>query len=236
MRKILITNDDGIDAPGLFRLAEAALKLGEVWIVAPAAERSAASHSITLRDQLDVFSVNYPIKEVRAFTCSGMPADCVRVGSLGVMPYKPDVVLSGINCGYNVASDIQYSATCGAAFEAAFQGYGAIALSEYVNEHQVTDAYLDQILEEVIDTKLGYGQILNINFPECPLSEFAGILRDRTVSHGMYFRDSYVVAKELTGGQRYRIVAEHLTETEPGSDYEALLTNHISIGVVSNVG
>lgn len=70
---------------------------------------------------------DYPEKSVQAFTCTGTPADCVRVGTLAVMPRRPDVVLSGINYGYNMATDIQYSATAGAAFEAEFQGYPAIA-------------------------------------------------------------------------------------------------------------
>ena len=128
---ILITNDDGIEADGLIRLAEAAKEFGEVWVVAPKRERSAASHSITLRRHIDVYPHNdFPVEGVKAYHCSGKPADCVRVGALAVMPEKPDLVLSGINYGYNSATDIQYSATVGAAFEAAFQGIHAIALSE----------------------------------------------------------------------------------------------------------
>ncbi|MBR1855187.1 MAG: 5'/3'-nucleotidase SurE, partial [Lachnospiraceae bacterium] len=113
-RKILITNDDGITADGLIRLVREAVKFGEVWVVAPDGERSAASHSISLHRALDVYPYDLGVDGVRAFTCSGTPGDCVRVGSIGVMPYKPDVVLSGINFGYNTATDIQYSATAGA--------------------------------------------------------------------------------------------------------------------------
>ncbi len=79
--RILVTNDDGIYAGGLIRLAEAALKFGEVWVVAPDSERSAASHSVTLRHPLDVYPItDFPVKGVKAFSCSGMPVDCVRVG------------------------------------------------------------------------------------------------------------------------------------------------------------
>ena len=99
MRRILITNDDGIDAGGLVRLTEAAKDFGEVWVVAPAHQRSAASHSITLREALYVKECDFPVSGVKAFSCSGLPADCVRVGSLSVMPCKPDLVLSGINYG-----------------------------------------------------------------------------------------------------------------------------------------
>ena len=87
--------------------------------------------------------MDYPVEGVHAYACDGMPTDCVRVGVLNIVPGKPDVIFSGINNGYNVASDIQYSATAGAAFEAAFQGFGAIALSENAGDcTEVTDYYL----------------------------------------------------------------------------------------------
>ena len=123
MKRILLTNDDGIEANGLLRLAKAAQRFGKVYIVAPAHQRSAASHSISLHSPIDVFPYDYPLAGVTAFASSGMPGDCVRVGALSVLDQKPDIVLSGINNGYNVASDIQYSATAGAAFEASFRDW-----------------------------------------------------------------------------------------------------------------
>ena len=92
-RKILITNDDGVDAGGISRLAEAAADLGEVWVVAPSGQCSALSHSITLRHSIEVHPYDLGVEKVHAFSCSGTPGDCVRVGALSVMPYKPDVVL-----------------------------------------------------------------------------------------------------------------------------------------------
>ena len=104
MKQILITNDDGIFADGLVRLASIAKEFGDVWVVAPDGQRSAASHRITLHQPVDVNpAVDFPVEGVHAFSCSGTPADCVRVGSLYVMKKKPDLVLSGINYGYNVA-------------------------------------------------------------------------------------------------------------------------------------
>ena len=181
MRRILITNDDGITAGGIVRLAEAAREFGEVWIVAPAHQRSAASHSISLHSPIDVMPHDFPVEGVRAFACSGTPADCVRVGSLNVMPEKPYAVLSGINYGYNAASDIQYSATAGAAFEGAFQGYLSIALSEDACDcHEVTAAYLRPVLEKLLRRMPPAGAIWNVNFPGCPLAECRGLLEDRT--------------------------------------------------------
>ena len=237
--RILITNDDGIESDGIIRLAKAAREFGEVWVVAPKTQRSAASHSITLHNTIDIYPCkDFPVEGVRAYYCSGTPGDCVRVGGLNVMPQKPDLVLSGINFGYNVASDIQYSATAGAAFEAAFQGYHAIALSEEACDcHEVTDKYISQILKELIDTPLAPGMIHNVNLPGCSLSECKGILYDRTVSRGMVFRDTYDVVEKLEdNGVRYMVKGEHNEDNEPGTDFRAITDKYVSVGVVNNIG
>ena len=176
MRKILITNDDGIDADGLIRLARAAEEFGEVWVVAPDSQRSAMSHSVTLRHSIEAWKVDFPVPGVHAFACDG----------------KPDHVFSGINYGYNAASDLQYSATAGAAVEAAFQKIHTIAFSEEACEiHEVTDRYLKEIIAELLDKPLGINQIWNVNFPGCRLEECKGILRDRQVSTDAYYVDRY---------------------------------------------
>ena len=238
MRKILITNDDGIEENGIIRLAEAALAFGEVWVVAPSEQCSAASHRITLRKPFEIHPHDFPVNGVKAFSCTGTPADCVRVGCLSVMPEKPDVVLSGINFGYNMATDIQYSATAGAAFEAEFQGILAIALSEDIADtHEVTDRYLSEVLEELINEPYIPGQILNVNFPGCALSKCKGILRDRKVSRLAFYEDIYDVLRKLPdGGSEVQVHGIHNAYTEEGTDYGAVMSNHISIGRVNNIG
>jgi len=237
MLSIFITNDDGITSEGLIRLARAAVKLGEVWAVAPDGQRSAASHAITLHGTVDIFPVDFPVPGVHAFSCSGTPADCVRTGCLSVMPHKPDIVISGINKGFNTATDIQYSGTCGAAFEGAFQGILSIALSEDDKPcHEVLERYLPEILKEVIAEKASVDEIINVNFPCCPLSEFRGILRDRKVSNSMFYRDSYRLVKELPGGgMRLEVNGHFNKEAEEGSDMKAVVDNCISIGRVRNL-
>lgn len=237
--RILLTNDDGIYAHGLERLAKAVLKYGEVWVVAPAEERSAASHSVTLRHPLDVYPItDYSIEGVKAYSCSGTPVDCVRVGSLSVMPEKPDVVISGINNGFNMASDLQYSATVGAAFEGTFQEYHAIAISEaFDGPHEVTDHYLPEILDRILYEQLPPGHIHNVNFPECSISECKGILYDRKVSRGMFFKDRYNEIEKLeNGGIRYMIEGIKTPVAEEETDFKALLDHYVSVGTVNNIG
>ena len=237
MFTILLTNDDGIDSDGLYRLAAAALEFGEVWIVAPDSQRSAASHAISLHNTVDVFPYEYPLHDVKAFSCTGSPADCVRVGMLSIMPHKPDLVLSGINNGYNTASDIQYSGTAGAAFEAAFQECKAAALSEGSGPvHEVTQLYLRSMIQKVIDTELGYGQIVNINFPDCKLSECKGILTERKVSHGMFYRDRYKKTEDLPGGGvRLMVDGQYNEDAEEGTDFRAVVDKYVSFGIANNI-
>ncbi len=237
-RMILITNDDGIDADGIIRLAETAKKFGEVWVVAPRTQRSAASHSITLHDHMDVYPYpQFPVEGVHAYHCSGTPADCVRVGSLSIMPDRPNLILSGINYGYNSATDLQYSATVGAALEGTFQGIHSIALSEgFSRIHEVTDHYISEIIGKLIDMPLGYGQIHNVNFPDCELKDCKGILYDRTVSRSMFYRDHYDVLEELDGGgKRLMVKGVYNEEAEEGTDMRAIVDKYVAVGVVNNI-
>ena len=236
MRKILITNDDGIDSDGIVRLAKAAIEFGEVWVVAPDSQRSAMSHSITLRHSIEAWKVDFPVPGVHAYACDGKPADCVRIGVLNIVPGKPDHVFSGINYGYNVASDLQYSATAGAAFEAAFQKIHTIAFSEDACEiHEVTDRYLKEIIVELLNKPLGINQIWNVNFPGCTLVECNGILRDRKVSTGVFYEDRYIETKVSEGRISYMVEGIRNYKASEGTDLKAVLDDFVSIGIVTNI-
>jgi len=244
MRKILITNDDGIEADGIVRLAKAALDFGEVYIVAPEEQRSAASHTLTINKYLDVWPHHFPVEGVKAYACSGHPSDCLRLAAGYIMPEKPDIVFSGINNGFNVGTDIQYSATVGAALDAAMAGYPVIAFSEGFrgddreseSGHAVTDLYLHSVLEEMLSSDLTPGVVYNINFPDCSPEEYKGILRDRRVGMDTPYIDKYKLKCELeNGGKRYELIwtdRDHATE---GSDLKAVLDGYISIGIVRNI-
>lgn len=124
--RILLTNDDGYGSPGLLAMEEALQDLSghEVWVIAPDSERSGQSHAITLKDP-----IRSRCKSERHYDISGTPADCVMTAVLGIMPQRPDIVLSGINLGPNLGTDITYSGTAAAARQAAYMGICGVAMS-----------------------------------------------------------------------------------------------------------
>ena len=236
MSKIMLTNDDGIFTDGMERLARAASKLGEVWIVAPDSERSGKSHAASFHNSIEAWEVDYPVPGVRAFASTGTPADCVRIGLLNIIPGSAEFVFSGINYGFNLATDLQYSATVGAAFEAAFQKKHVIAFSEDASPvHEVTDRYLEEIMIELMEKPLEADQIWNVNFPSCTLSECRGILRDRKTFLGEFYRDRYNETKLENGRISFMVEGVRNWEGEEGTDLKAILDNYVSIGRANNI-
>lgn len=237
MKNILLTNDDGIQASGMLRLAKVAQKFGKVWVVAPSCQKSGASHSINLHTPIAVESYDYPLPEVTAFAVEGSPADCVRLAVCSLLPQKPDYLLSGINYGYNAGTDVQYSGTLGAAMEGIFQGVPSIALSEGTEEgYCLTDLYLESVLTDVLKQANQTDYVWNINFPGCPPKDCAGILWNRTVSKSCIFRDSYEPISQSEGITKYMVKGTYQEKAEAGSDLAALFQNYISIGIVKNIG
>lgn len=238
MRKILITNDDGIDSPGIKLLAKTARKFGEVWVIAPDGQRSAASHSITLRNSMTLYEdKDFGVEGVHAFKTSGSPADCVRFGSRNIVK-DVDCVFSGINFGYNIGSDIQYSATVGAAMEAATSGIHAIAFSQDFEGNSgqvVTEEYLEEVMEALIDKPLLDNQIWNVNFPNIPLNDCKGIVYDRSVARNSFFVDSYTEKELPDGGLELRVFGDRNEIAAEGTDFKAVLDGYISIGIVNNL-
>ena len=138
--------------------------------------------------------------------------------------------------GLIMASDIQYSATAGAAFEAAFQKVHAIAFSEDACErHEVTDRYLRGIVAELIEKPLTVNQIWNVNFPGCSLEECKGILRDRTVSTGEFYKDRYNETVISEGRIAYMVEGIRNWHASEHTDLKAILDNYVSIGIVTNI-
>lgn len=236
MRKILITNDDGIQSDGIKRLAAAAKKFGDVWVVAPDGQRSAMSHCINLREPIDAYPYDFPVEGVKAVATTGTPADCVRLGVCNIVPGRPDVVFSGINFGYNSGHDMQYSATVGAALEAASEGIHAIAFSEGFSDcHEVTDEYLEKVMADLLERDLKKNQIWNVNFPCCKLEECKGILENRTVSEKGFYDDHFKEEPLPDGGIRYTVDGIYGEDAEEGTDFRAIVDKYVSIGLVNNL-
>lgn len=233
--RIMVVNDDGIESGGIRRLAGMAAKLGEVWVVAPRHQCSAMSHCITVRGSLHVKEEEFPVPGVKAYSLDGTPADCVKVGIKHLLPDKPDIVFSGINCGYNVGADILYSGTVGAAMEALLNGIPAIAFSEERGgSGAAADTYLLPVVRKLLTRETGEDEIWNVNFPGCPLEELRGIRENRIPDKLPFFQDDYRV--EERGDKTFCLfVSGKAAQTAgKGTDMEAVLERFISIGKIRN--
>lgn len=233
--RILITNDDGIGAQGIAVLARAAAGFGRVTVVAPARQCSAMSHRITLGRPLRLETVEFPVPGVTAYSLDGTPADCVKASLDAILPEKPDVVLSGINHGYNVGFDVVYSGTVGAAMEALMNGISAMALSQNdVGSFDIAAQYLPQVLAELLPQAPSSREIWNVNFPT---ERCQGILRDRTLAPGGYYSGS-LCRSEAEGAAHLQYppmldVDNSIPRGPETSDLNAVIRGFISIGRVA---
>ncbi len=189
--RILLTNDDGIDAEGIAHLLAFAKKFGEVTVVAPLVQQSGKSQAIELHKPYQVKKVELE-GAVAAYSVDSTPADCVRFALLGLKE-KFDLVISGINRGYNVGEDIAYSGTVGAVYEAARQGHRAIAMSADYNGFEGAIAHIDEAYDFIVEHDLlSRAAILNVNFPR----EVKGIRITRQ-GYPMYVDDFFPVGEDL---------------------------------------
>jgi len=165
MATILITNDDGVGSKGLDVLANVVSDLGEVWVVAPEAESSAVGHGLTLRRPLRTRQLRD-----RVFSVDGTPTDCVNIALSEFLDEYPDLILSGINRGWNVGDDITYSGTVGGALEGCLLGISSVAVSQERNlalkgDYAQAAKVAYQIAEAVLANELEKGSFLNVNVP-----------------------------------------------------------------------
>ena len=176
--RILVTNDDGIHAAGLDACKEIAAKLGaEVWVVAPETDQSGVSHSLSLNDPLRLREVGE-----RHFAVKGTPTDCVIMGVRHLMKDAPDIVLSGVNRGRNCAEDVTYSGTVAGAMEGTVLGIPSFALSQayaFTTKHapywETAIKHGPDLIRRVLKTGMPRDVLVNVNFPDCPPGEVAGV-------------------------------------------------------------
>ncbi len=225
--KILITNDDGIHSDGLMILAAAVREAGhEVWVCAPDTERSAYSHAISLKRPVRFHEI-----EPQVYTCSGTPVDCVFYGLKGALPMEPELVISGINRGYNVGTDIIYSGTVGAARESALHKIPSIAISAEGFEppfpFEQAASFLVEHLEEFLRLWT-LNIVININVPLAPDGSWGAA----TPQHRDY--DDKIQPFQVRDKEIYYLLAGGNSTTrkfviDPGSDMDLLKRNIIAV-------
>ena len=175
---ILITNDDGITAPGITHLVNIARNMGTIFVVAPDKPQSGMGHAITINSSLRIHKTNHHHVD-NEYSCSGTPVDCVKIAINQLMKRKPDIILSGINHGSNLSINVIYSGTMSAAIEGAVEGIPSIGFSlcDYAYEADFTasKSFIEKIIHEVVQNKLPKGVCLNVNIPKIPAELIKGI-------------------------------------------------------------
>jgi len=227
---ILLTNDDGINALGLYALARAAAGLGEVVIVAPDSERSATGHAITLSEPLRADQV-FKDGAFYGYAVNGTPADAVKVGVKALLPRDPDLVISGINLGPNTGINVIYSGTVSAATEAAIMGIDAIAVSlgTFTNPDYTAAARFAAFLgRRLLSRPEGERLLLNVNVPAIPEGELQGV---RITHQGTArFDETLEKRSDLRGRIYYWLGGElRIGDESDSSDSKALSARAISV-------
>lgn len=229
--RILITNDDGVHADGIFALKQALTAIADVFVVAPERPRSAAGHAITLHKPLRIHQVELRDGS-RAYGVSGTPADCVVLGAQEVMDGKVDLVVSGINHGPNLGWDVHYSGTVAAAKEAAMTGHPAIAISlaDYSKDvrYDLAGDFVRELIEWTQTHKMPERTLLNVNVPNLPAERITGTAV--TTQGPRQYIDRYEKRTDPAGRDYYWLGGSLADNRAPeGSDVHAIADGKISI-------
>ncbi len=224
--RILISNDDGYQAPGIISLANALSSLAETVVVAPDRNRSAASNSLT---------IEYPIRATMTdsgfYRVDGTPTDCVHLAITGLLHDEPDMVISGINAGANMGDDVLYSGTVAAAFEGRHLGYPSIAVSLASHDLKHFDTAAKVVTELVLTLEpnsIPMDSILNINVPDVPIHEIKGLQATRL---GQRHKAEPVIKMTDPRGKPIYWVGPPGPEQDagPGTDFHAVRNGYVSI-------
>ena len=233
--RILISNDDGIYSSGIRALAEGLVQNNEVYVVAPDRERSATGHSLTLHRPLRLDEVDHLPNVKAGYATDGTPSDCVKIVIGAILRESPEIVLSGINHGPNMGTDVLYSGTVSAAMEGAIFNIPSIAISLADRKPQDFSAavfFVSNLLKKMKEIKFPDRTLLNINIPALPLSEIAGV--EITKLGVRPYNDYFEKRVDPRGKTYYWLAGEAIEEDElPGTDVFAVRNNQISITPVT---
>ncbi len=228
--KILITNDDGIEAEGIKILAHELSKVASVIVAAPKFEKSAGGHSITLHKPLRLQKVDMG-ENIEAYSVTGSPADCVKIGLDIVTKYDVDFIVSGINNRLNLGIDILYSGTVSAALEGAIHGFKSIAVSvdAYKDDDFVSAAKMTvDLIDKLKNIDVPEYTALNFNLPTIPYDKIKGI--KLTKQSNRKFKDYFIVRSDPKGVPYYWVDGEPIQEDpDPDADYKPLKNGYASL-------
>ncbi len=230
---ILVTNDDGITAPGIRTLIEVMNELGDVFVVAPDSPQSGMGHAITVNDTLYVDRVTIDRSAPQTeFSCSGTPADCVKLAVNEILKRKPDLCVSGINHGSNSSINVIYSGTMSAAVEAGTQGIPSIGFSllDYSLEADFKPVrkFVRQIASQCLENSMPHGVVLNVNFPKLPEEKIKGIKVCRQAN--AHWIENFDKRVNPLGREYYWLTGEFVNE-DKGEDTDewALKNGYVSV-------
>lgn len=229
---ILVTNDDGMFAPGIRALVEVMKKIGEVFVVAPNSPQSGQGHAITINEPLRLNKVMV-FEDVEAYECSGTPADCVKLATNILLKGRTiDICVSGINHGSNASINILYSGTMSAAMEASLEGIPSIGFSllDFSFEADFTpfESYIEYIVRSTLENGLGSCRLLNVNFPKVSREEIRGIKICRQAEANWV--EEFQEAKDPRGEKYYWLTGKFVIQDEgTDTDLWALENHYISI-------
>ena len=229
---ILITNDDGIMAPGILNLVEAVKDLGKVVVVAPDKPQSGMGHAITIGLPLRLHPVSI-FEGVEAWQCSGTPVDCVKLAVDKVLHRKPDICLSGINHGANHSINVIYSGTMSAAVEAAIESIpsAGFSLLDHSVEADFTGArkYARLMVQQMLQTKLDKHTVLNVNIPAVPIELIKGV-RICKQAYAKYEED--FIERSDPNGKKYFWLTGEFVNFDKGRDSDVWALEHNYVSVV----
>jgi len=224
--RILVTNDDGIQSPGITALAEALSAIGEVWIVAPDRERTAVAHAVTLHKPLRLHRV-----APRTFAVNGTPVDCVNLALLKIMPKPPSILVSGINKGVNLGDDVMYSGTVSAAMEGTILGVPSMAVSQEGQDtfrFAIGATYAARVVRLVLDQGLPKETLLNVNIPDRSRRNIKGV-RITCLSRRR-FHNPIIEKLDPHGRKYYWIAGKRVSwSRSKDADHEAIEEGLVSI-------
>ncbi|HEV3221240.1 MAG TPA: 5'/3'-nucleotidase SurE [Puia sp.] len=229
---ILITNDDGVMAPGILNLVEAVKDLGKVVVVAPDKPQSGMGHAITIGLPLRLHPVSI-FEGVEAWQCSGTPVDCVKLAVDKVLHRKPDICLSGINHGANHSINVIYSGTMSAAVEAAIESIpsAGFSLLDHSVEADFTGArkYARLVVQQMLSTKLDKHTVLNVNIPAVPVELIKGV-RICKQAYAKYEED--FIERSDPNGKKYFWLTGEFVNFDKGRDSDVWALEHNYVSVV----